>query len=60
MQTSGNGKRQEGLTCCSLWGSQRIEHDWVTEEQYLLNVYYVTGNFLNDLPENTHLILTTI
>ena len=31
-QTPGNGEGQGGLACCSPWGSQRVGHDWVTEQ----------------------------
>ena len=31
-QIPGDGERQGGLACCSPWGSQRVRHDWVTEQ----------------------------
>ena len=38
-QTLGDGEEQGSLVCCSPWdhwdlGSQRIGHDWVTEQQH--------------------------
>ena len=44
-QALGDGKGQGGLACCSLWGSQRVGHDWVTEQQY---------TFLKDLNSLTN------
>ena len=35
-QTSGDGEGQGGLLYCSPWGSQRVQHDWVTEQQQYL------------------------
>ena len=31
-QTLGDTEEQGSLGCCSLWGSQRVRHDWVTEQ----------------------------
>ena len=37
-QILGGGEGQGGLMCCSPWGgSQRIRHDWVTEQQQVLS-----------------------
>ena len=46
-QAPGVGDGQGSLTCCSPWGSQRVEHDWVTELK--LNVIWF--NFHGNLPE---------
>ena len=35
-QTPGDSEGQGSLGCCSPWGSQRVEHDWTTEQQQLL------------------------
>ena len=32
-QTPGDSGGQGSLACCSLWGSQRVRHDLVTEQQ---------------------------
>ena len=32
-QTQGDGERQGSLACCSPWGSQRVGHDWATEQE---------------------------
>ena len=32
-ETPGDSGGQEGLVCCSPWGSQRVGHDLVTEQQ---------------------------
>ena len=32
-QTLGDGEGQGGLVCYSPWGSQRVGHDWVTEQK---------------------------
>ena len=39
-QTSGDGEGQGGLVCCSPWGSQRVGHDWATEQHILV---YILG-----------------
>ena len=31
-QTPGNSEGQGNLACCSSWGSQRVRHNWVTEQ----------------------------
>ena len=36
-QTQGINKGQRRLACCSWWGSQRVGHDFVTEQQGLGN-----------------------
>ena len=37
-QTSRDGEGQGGLACCSPWGSQRVGHDWATEQQQWLTI----------------------
>ena len=32
-QTLGDRDGQGSLECCSPWRSQRVGHDWVTEQQ---------------------------
>ena len=32
-QTLGESEGQRSLVCCSPWGSQRVGHDLVTEQQ---------------------------
>ena len=32
-QTPGDSERQGSLVCCYPWGSQRVRHDWVAEQQ---------------------------
>ena len=32
-QAPGNGEGQGSLVCCSPWGSQRVRHDRMTEQQ---------------------------
>ena len=32
-QTQADGEEQGSLACCSPWGSQRVRHDWATEQQ---------------------------
>ena len=32
-QTLGESEGQRSLACCSPWGSQRVGHDLVTEQQ---------------------------
>ena len=32
-QTPGDSEGQGSLVCCSPWGSQRIRHDWATQQQ---------------------------
>ena len=32
-QTPGDGEGQESLVCFSPRGSQKVRHDWVTEQQ---------------------------
>ena len=34
-QTPRDDEGQGGLAGCSPWGSQRVGHDWATEEQQL-------------------------
>ena len=36
-QTLGDSEEQESLTCCSLWGSPRVRHDLVTEQQQTID-----------------------
>ena len=36
-QALGDSEGQGGLVCCSPWGSQRVWHDWVTQQQQLIN-----------------------
>ena len=33
-QTLGGSEVQGSLACCSPWGSQRVRHDLVTEQQH--------------------------
>ena len=35
-QISGDGEGQGDLACCSPWG-HRVQRDWATEQQQLLN-----------------------
>ena len=35
-QAPGVGDGQGNLVCCSPWGSQRVRHGWVSEQQQLL------------------------
>ena len=37
-QTPGYSEGQGSLVCCSSWGYQRVRHDWVTEQQALLQL----------------------
>ena len=39
-ETLGDLKRYGGLVCCSLWGSQRVGHDLVTEQQQIQFCWY--------------------
>ena len=32
-QTPGDSEGQGSLACCSPWGSQRVRHNWMTEQQ---------------------------
>ena len=32
-QTQGDSEGQESLVSCSPWGSQRVRHNWATEQQ---------------------------
>ena len=36
-QTQGNSEGQGKLVCCSLWGSQKVGHNIVTEQQQQSN-----------------------
>ena len=36
-QTPGDSEEQESLACCSLWGSQRVRHDLMTEQQQTID-----------------------
>ena len=38
-QALGDGEGQGSLVCCSPWGSQRVRHDWVNEQQQYSIVY---------------------
>ena len=38
-QTPGDGEGQGSLACCSLWGLQRVRHDWATEQQQQWSLY---------------------
>ena len=33
-QTPGDSEGQGSLACCSPWGSQRVRHNWMTEQQW--------------------------
>ena len=35
-QTLEDSEGQGGLACCSLWGSQRVRHNSVTEQKQLI------------------------
>ena len=35
-QTLGDSEGQGSLACCSPWGSQKVRHDLVTEQQLTL------------------------
>ena len=37
---SGDGEGQRGLEGYSPWGSQRVGHDWVTEQLYPKELNY--------------------
>ena len=34
-QILGDGEWQGSRVCCSPWGSQKVRHDWVTEQQQM-------------------------
>ena len=46
-QTLGEGEGQRSLACCSPWGSQRVRHDWATEQHTVYIVYSVDGNTID-------------
>ena len=48
-QTLGDGEGQVGLVCCSPWGSQRVKHNWVTEQQHLCIIYMQDSIFFECL-----------
>ena len=38
-QALGDDEGQGSLVCCSPWGSWRIRHNWVTEQQQEINIF---------------------
>ena len=41
-QTLGDSGGHRGLACCSPWGSQRVRHDLVTEQQqHYVDIYNI-------------------
>ena len=46
-QALGDGERQASLEYCSPWGSQRVRHNWATEQQIYMCIYmYVYINHM--------------
>ena len=43
-QTPGDGEGQGSLLCCSPWGSQRVGHDWMTEQVTILSLWCYSRN----------------
>ena len=55
-QTLGEGEGQRSLACCSPWGSQRVRHDWATEQHTVYIVYSVDGTIYLDFC-GSHIII---
>ena len=47
-QVLGDGEGQGSLVCCSLWGSQKVGHNWTTE-QWQRFVYFLLWNARSSL-----------
>ena len=47
-QTAGDSEEQGSLACCSPWGSQKVRHDLLTEQQTVFG----------SIPSHAHSLLT--